>query len=300
VEEGLMATTDRAADRVGPTPAEGAAMGAPTSAPPAPEGRLTRNLRTVGMVWHREIIRFRRSPARIVSGLAQPVLFLFVLGAGIKPLAAGRVAGGVDFQQFIFPGVIAMSVLFSSLFSAISIVWDREFGFLREMLVAPVSRTALVIGKAVGSGSVAVAQGLILLLAAPIVGVSLDPAELLAMFGLLLLLAFSLNAFGMVVATRMQRMESFQMVMSLVINPMLFLSGAIFPLQGIPTWLEVATRINPATYGVDPIRRVILCGDAAPLTYGDWVVPIGLEVLIVLALGVAMLAVAARAMAKTE
>jgi ABC-2 type transport system permease protein len=297
-----MATTDRAAaDHAGPATAERAAAGTTaTVAPPTAEGRLARNLRTVGMVWRREIIRFRRSPARIVSGLAQPVLFLFVLGAGIKPLAAGRVAGGVDFQQFIFPGVVAMSVLFSSLFSAISIVWDREFGFLREMLVAPVSRTALVIGKAVGSGSVAVAQGLILLLAAPIVGVSLDPVELVAMFGLLLLLAFSLNAFGMVVATRMQRMESFQMVMSLVINPMLFLSGAIFPLQGLPTWLEVATRVNPATYGVDPIRRVILGDDAAPLTYGDWVVPIWFEVLIVLAVGAAMLAVAARAMARTE
>jgi ABC-2 type transport system permease protein len=219
------------------------------------EGRIARNLRTIGMVWQRELIRFVRSPARIVSGLAQPVLFLFVLGAGIEPLVGDRSAGGVDYQEFIFPGVVAMSVLFSSLFSAISIVWDREFGFLREMLVAPVSRTGLVLGKAVGSGTVAVLQGLVLLIAAPIVGVDLDIVEFVEMFGLLLLLAFSLNAFGIVIASRMQRMESFQMVMSLVINPMLFLSGAIFPLEGLPTWLAVATRVNPATYGVDPIRR---------------------------------------------
>jgi len=131
------------------------------AAAPRPEGAIVRNLRTIGMVWRREIIRFRRSPARIVSGLAQPVLFLFVLGAGIKPLVGGSAVGNVDFQQFIFPGVIAMSVLFSSLFSAISIVWDREFGFLREMMVAPIRRSSIVIGKCLGGATVARAERLI-------------------------------------------------------------------------------------------------------------------------------------------
>jgi ABC-2 type transport system permease protein len=270
-------------------------------APPTPEGALIRNLRTIGMVWRREIIRFRRTPARIVSGLAQPILFLFVLGAGIKPLVGETSAGGVDFQQFILPGVIAMSVLFSSLFSAISIVWDREFGFLREMLVAPVSRTSLVLGKAAGSGTVAAAQGLLLVAAAPIVGVHLDVLQILEVIPLLLLLAFALTALGIVIASRMQRMESFQMVMGLVVNPMLFLSGAIFPLVGLPAWLAVVTRLNPATYGIDPIRRVMLGeSDAAPLTINGWVVPIWTEILIVLILGVAMLALAVRSFQKTE
>jgi ABC-2 type transport system permease protein len=270
-------------------------------APHPTERALTRNLRTIGMVWRRELIRFRRTPARIVSGLAQPILFLFVLGAGIEPLVGDRGAGGVDFQEFILPGVIAMSVLFSSLFSAISIVWDREFGFLREMLVAPVSRTALVLGKAAGSGTVAAAQGLLLVAAAPIVGVHLDAFQVIEVIGLLLLLAFSLTAFGIVVASRMQRMESFQMVMGLVVNPLLFLSGAIFPLDGLPTWLAVLTRLNPVTYGIDPIRRVMLGeSDAAPLTINGWVVPIWTEVLIVLTLGVAMLALAVRSFQKTE
>jgi ABC-2 type transport system permease protein len=268
---------------------------------PAPEGALIRNLRTIGMVWRREIIRFRRTPARMVSGLAQPILFLFVLGAGIKPLVGENSAGGVDFQQFILPGVIAMSVLFSSLFSAISIVWDREFGFLREMLVAPVSRTSLVLGKAAGSGTVAAAQGLLLVAAAPIVGVHLDVLQIIEVIPLLVLLAFALTAFGIVIASRMQRMESFQMVMGLVVNPMLFLSGAIFPLDGLPTWLAVVTRLNPATYGIDPIRRVMLGeSDAAPLTINGWVVPIWVEILIVLTLGVAMLALAVRSFQKTE
>ncbi len=290
-----MATTDRAAPAV-PAPA------APDVVAPRPhrEGRIVRNLGTIAMVWQREMIRFFRMPSRIISGLAQPLLFLFVLGAGIDPLVGGRATGGVDYQEFIFPGVIAMSILFSSLFSAISIVWDREFGFLREMLVAPVSRTALVLGKAVGGGSIAVVQGLILLLAAPLVGVTLSPPEFVAMFGLLLLLAFALNAFGIVIASRMQRMEGFQMVMTLVVNPMLFLSGAIFPTEGLPTWLTVLTRLNPATYGVDPIRRVMLGSDASPLTWGDWVVPIWLEVVIVVTLGTAMLAIAVRSFRKTE
>ena len=168
------------------------------------------------------------------------------------------------------------------------------------MLVAPVSRTALVLGKAAGSGMIAAAQGLILLIAAPIIGVSLTPLEFVEVFGLLLLLAFALNAFGIVIASRMQRMESFQMVMSLVINPMLFLSGAIFPTEGLPTWLAVATRLNPATYGVDPIRRVMLGSQASPLTFGDWVVPIGLEILIVLSFGIGMLAIAVRSFRKTD
>jgi ABC-2 type transport system permease protein len=269
--------------------------------PPTPEGALIRNLRTIGMVWKREIIRFRRTPARIVSGLAQPILFLFVLGAGIKPLVGETSAGGVDYQQFILPGVMAMSVLFSSLFSAISIVWDREFGFLREMLVAPVSRAGLVLGKAAGSGTVAAGQGLILLIAAPIVGVHLDALQIIQVIPLLLLLAFALTAFGIVIASRMQRMESFQMVMGLVVNPMLFLSGAIFPLAGLATWLAVVTRLNPATYGIDPIRRVMLGeSDAAPLTINGWIVPIWTEVLIVLTLGIAMLALAVRSFQKTE
>ncbi len=277
-----------------------AAAEAPAELPPlAREGRVIRNARTAGMVWYRELIRFLRSPARIVSGLAQPILFLVVLGAGLNPLVGERTAGGVSYQEFIFPGVLAMSVLFSSLFSAISIVWDREFGFLREMLVAPVSRTSLVLGKAAGGGSVAVMQGIVLLVAAPFIGVDMSVWQVLAVFGLLNLLAFALVAFGIVLASRMQRMESFQMVMALVVNPMLFLSGALFPLNDLPDWLTVLTRINPATYGVDAIRQVLL-PDIVPLTLNGWPVPIWFDVLVVVAMGSTMLAFAVRSFRKVE
>ena len=179
----------------------------------------TRNLRTVGMVWTRELIRLRRMPTRIISGIAQPLLFLIVLGAGLKNLVGAQsLPGGISYQVYIFPGILAMSIITSALFSAVAIVWDREFGFMREMLVAPVSRTSLVLGKAVGGGSVAVVQGLILIVFAPLIGVDLTVARVLGMIGSLLLLAFALTAFGIVLASRMERMESFQMVMALEIG----------------------------------------------------------------------------------
>ena len=254
----------------------------------------TRNLRTVGMVWTRELIRLRRMPTRIISGIAQPLLFLIVLGAGLKNLVGAQsLPGGISYQVYIFPGILAMSIITSALFSAVAIVWDREFGFLREMLVAPVSRTSLVLGKAVGGGSVAVVQGLILIVFAPLIGVDLTVARVLGMIGSLLLLAFALTAFGIVLASRMERMESFQMVMALVMQPMMFLSGAMFPLAGLPTWLGVLCRLNPATYGVDLARRTLLGSDFA-LTIGDWVVPVWFDVAVILGIGTAMLAVAVR------
>jgi len=262
-------------------------------------GYLRRSLRAIRMVWVRDLIRLRRTPTRIVTGVAQPLLFLFVLGAGLENLIGSQRAGGVDYQQYLFPGILAMSVLTSSLFSAIAIVWDREFGFMREMLVAPVSRSALVLGKALGGGTVAVVQGLILVVVAPLVGVDLTVGRFFAMVGFLLLLAFALTAFGIVVASRMQRMESFQMVMALVLQPMLFLSGAIFPLVALPSWLGVVTRLNPATYGVDAIRRVVL-PNVAPLTIFDWTVPLWADALITIAFGSAMLTLAVRLFAHTD
>ncbi len=263
------------------------------------EGPLLRNFRAMLMVWRRDIIRLFRMPTRIITGIAQPLLFLFVLGAGLESAIGSKGAAGVNYQQYLFPGILAMSVLTSALFSAIAIVWDREFGFLREMLVAPVRRSTLVLGKALGGGSVSVIQGLVLVILAPIIGVSFTVSSFFEMLGLLLLLAFSLTAFGIVIASRMQRMESFQMVMALVLQPMLFLSGAIFPLDALPGWLTVLTLLNPATYGVDAIRRTIL-PQSTPLELFGEVVPIWLDAVITLGFGVAMLALAVKLFGKTE
>jgi ABC-2 type transport system permease protein len=267
---------------------------------PPRQTAVTRNIRTIGMVWQRELIRLKRTPTRIVSGLAQPLLFLVVLGAGLKTLVGHRsLPGGVSYQVYIFPGILAMSVITSALFSAVAIVWDREFGFMREMLVAPVSRGSLVLGKAVGGGSVAVAQGIVLIIAAPFLGVHLSVVKVIELLVALLLLAFAMTAFGIVLASRMERMESFQMVMALVLQPMIFLSGAMFPLVGLPAWLGILCRLNPATYGVDLARRALL-GHAFALTFGSWVVPVWFDIAVLLGMGSAMLLVAVRVFSKIE
>lgn len=265
-------------------------------------------LRAVGVVWQRELIRFVRARARIVTGLVQPLLFLFVLGSGLSPLVGD--AGGFDFRQFVFPGVIAMSVLTTAIFSAVSIVWDREFGFLREMLVAPVSRASLVLGKALGGATVATLQGAIMLVLAPAVGVHVTLGMVVGVFAAAALMAFALTSLGILVASRIQKMESFQIVMQFLLLPMLFLSGALFPLSGLPSWLTVLTRINPVTYAVDPLRRAVFAAQdlspAATEQFGAGVslfgrtLSVATEVAIVAALTMAFLALAIRGFARKD
>ena len=264
--------------------------------------------RTAGMVWRRELIRFVRQRARIVTGLVQPVLFLFVLGVGLTPLVGET--GGVDFTQFVFPGVVAMSVITTAIFSGASVVWDREFGFLREMLVAPVSRAALVVGKAAGGATVATVQGAVMLLLAPFVGVTLTPLLVLQVLAVALLMSFALTAFGVFVASRIQRMESFQVVMQFLMLPMIFLSGAMFPLAGLPTWLGALTRVNPLTYAVDPLRRLVFAAQDVPPAalerFGTGVtlfgvhLPIVAELAVVAAFALVFLALSVRSFGRPE
>ena len=223
---------------------------------------LAEELRTVGMVWERETIRFFRTRARVASSFVQPVLFLFVLGYGMSTLVGAT--AGFDFKKFLFPGIVAMTVMSTAISSAISIVWDREFGFLREMLVAPVSRTSLVFGKTLGGASIATVQGTIMLALAPLIGVRLTPLLVIQVIGIELLMAVTLTAFGVFVASHIQRMEGFSVVMRLLLFPMLFLSGTLFPLTGLPGWLTVLTRINPLTYAVAPLRDFVFAVQHMP------------------------------------
>jgi ABC-2 type transport system permease protein len=265
-------------------------------------------LRTVRMVWQREIIRFSRTRTRILSSFVQPILFLFVLGYGMTSLVG--TTGGFDFKKFVFPGIVAMTVVTTAIFSAISIVWDREFGFLREMLVAPVARSALVAGKTAGGASIATTQGTIMLALAPLIGVRLTPLLVLQVIGIELLMAAGMTAFGVFVASRIQRIEGFQVVMQLVLFPMLFLSGALFPLSGLPNWLALITRINPLTYAVDPLRRVVFAAQDMPLaarlrfptgvTWFGYTLPIGVELGIVCVFTTVFLSLAISAFARQE
>jgi ABC-2 type transport system permease protein len=262
---------------------------------------LGHELRAIRMVWRRELIGFWRNRLRVVIALVQPLLFLFVLGTGISSIARSP-GGDVSFRTFMFPGVVAMTVLFPALFSAGSIVFDREFGFLREMLVAPIRRGSIVIGKCLGGATVAAAQGAIVLLLAGLVNVPYAPLMLLTVVGELLLLSFALVSFGVMAAARIRQFQSFQAVVQIAMLPMVFLSGAMFPLSGLPAWLAVVTRLDPITYAVDPLRRAVfshlqvseitLRAFDPGVTWFGWRVPTGVELAIVATMGVAMLGVA--------
>jgi ABC-2 type transport system permease protein len=258
-------------------------------------------LRAIKIVWQRELIRYFSDRVRIATSLLQPVLFLFVLGTGLSKLAS-QGTGGLNLRTFLYPGILSMTVLFTAIFSAASVVWDREFGFLREMLVAPVRRSSIVIGKCLGGATVATTQGVLMIAMAGLVGVPYTPSLVLAVFGLQIVLSFMLTAFGLVVAARVKQMQSFMALTQMLVMPLFFLSGAMFPLTGLPTWLTVLNRIDPLTYAVDPMRRIVFDHlDLEPavrarldpgVTWGGWHVPPLVEACVVLALGLLLLGVA--------
>jgi ABC-2 type transport system permease protein len=274
-----------------------------------PARSLRGELRAIKVVWRRELIRFSRDRLRIVTSLMQPFLFLFVLGTGLSSLASAG-THGVNFKTFIYPGVLCMAVMFTAMFSAASIVWDREFGFLREMMVAPVRRSSIVLGKCFGGATVAAFQGVIVLAIAGLVGIPYAPGLLIEIFALQLLLAFSITAFGMMAAARITQMQSFMAVMQMAIMPMFFISGAMFPVSHLPRWLGILNRIDPLTYAVDPMRRAVFAhlhisaaarhALAPGVTWWGWQVPGLLEAGVVAALGLVMLSIAIAEFSRTE
>jgi len=219
-------------------------------------------LRAIYIIWYREVLRYWRNKSRIISSFGRPILFLFVFGSGLSPsmgrFASGASEGGIDYIKFMFPGIIGMTVFFTSLMSGISIVWDREFGFLKEVLVAPVSRTAVALGKALGGSTVAIIQGTLMLIFAPLVGLSLTPTLVLKLWPLMFLMAFSMTSMGVLIAARMRDMEGFEMIMNFLTMPMFFLSGSFFPLHGLPAWMGFLVKLDPLTYAVDALRQVVL------------------------------------------
>src|SRR5438552_6013693 len=257
--------------------------------------------RAMKIVWQRELIRFGQDRLRIVTSLVQPFLFLFVLGTGLSRIASAG-THGVNLRTFVYPGVLCLAVMFTAMFSAASLVWDREFGFLREMMVAPVRRSSLVIGKCLGGATVASFQGVIVLCLAGLVGVPYAFTLIAEVFGLQLLLAFTITAFGVMVPASITQIQSFMALMQMAILPMFFLSGALFPVSGLPRWLEVLNRLDPLTYAVDPMRRAVFAhlniSQAARraldpgVTWWGWHVPGVAAAGVVALLGLTMLSVA--------
>ncbi len=225
---------------------------------------IHQDLGAIFILWLRDLKRYWYDKPRIVASLGQPLLFLFVLGSALSPSFKG--SNGVNFTEFIFPGIISMTILFTSVFSGMSIVWDREFGFLKEVMVAPVSRWSISIGKAFGGASVALIQGVIMLTLSIFVGVRLSPIILLESILIMFLIAFAMSSLGIMIAARIKEMEGFQVIVNFIIMPIFFLSGALFPLDRLPQWLTVLTRLDPLTYGVDLLRGTMIKVHAFPLT----------------------------------
>ena len=219
-------------------------------------------VRGTWVIAYRELLRFIQERSHMLSSFAMPLLFLVIFGAGFNRII-GAVTPGVDFIKFIYPGIIAMTVLMSSVFSGLSVVWDREFGFLKEVLVAPLSRSGIVLGKATGGAAVAVIQSFILLILAPLLGITLSLDLIIRLVLLLILLSLSLSSLGILVASRMRSQQGFHLVVQLIIFPLIFLSGIFFPVNNVPNWLEIISKLNPLTYGVDAIRQLFLGGDLA-------------------------------------
>jgi ABC-2 type transport system permease protein len=215
-------------------------------------------------MWYRDVLRFWHDKARMISALLFPLFFLFMFGSGLQG-SIGMMSGGINFTQFMYPGIIAMSVLMGSFMSGVSIVWDREFGFLKEVLVAPIGRISVALGRTLGSATVATIQGIMILVLAPLVDVSLSVWMVLALIPLSFLLAASMGSMGILLASRIKSTEAFQAIMQMLMMPMMFLSGVFFPMQNLPSWMSFLVKVNPASYGVASIRQVMLGTGSNPM-----------------------------------
>jgi ABC-2 type transport system permease protein len=210
-------------------------------------------MQAIYILWLRQIKKYSRSKARIIGSLGQPLLFLLAFGFGFGPIFAK--AGGGNYINFLAPGIIGMSIIFSAMFAGIEVIWDRQFGFLKETLVAPVSRTSIVIGRTLGGASIALFQGIVVFIISLFVGfkpVSLIhlPLVLIVMF----LTALLFTAVGTAIATRMRDMQAFPIIMNFIMMPLFFLSGSLFPLEGLPPGLNIVIKYNPLSYAMDVIR----------------------------------------------
>jgi ABC-2 type transport system permease protein len=256
---------------------------------------LKNNLHGVYIIWYRDILRFWRDRTRVLTSMAMPILYLVIFGTGIGSFL-GR-GGDFDYIAFIYPGIICMVVVLGSIMSGITVVFDREFGFLKEVLVAPISRTAVALGKAMGGATIASAQGLIMLVFIPFVDVEMSVASFFMLVGLMMVLALSLTSMGLFIASRIRSMEAFQAVMQLLMFPLIFISPVMFPVVTLPGWLATMVKLNPVSYGVDAMRQALM-GVEASAPFGIYLfgyrMTIALDVAVVATFGIIMLLLAIR------
>jgi len=241
-------------------------------------------LRALYTLWLREIKRFIRDRARIVISFVQPLLWLVVFAAGF---GARLLIPGVDYQQYLFPGIIGQTLLFTGMFMGVSVIWDKEFGFMKEILVAPVSRFTIFIGKMFGDSSAALLQGVIVFTFGFILGIPFDPITLFTVLPIMLLITFGFVSMGLIIASFIGSLENFGAIQTFINLPIFFLSGALFPISGTgtPEWLQIASTFNPLTYGVDALRTIILGSAWTPVH------PLFINILVICAFDAAMIAI---------
>ena len=247
--------------------------------------------KAIYVIVSREFKRFFRQRGRLLTTLARPLLWLFIVGGGLTKII--DVDAGANYLQFLLPGVMGMTILFSSVFSTISVVWDREFGFLREMLVAPVPRVTIVIGKLMAGTMLSVFQGMALLVVAPFLGIAIELVDIFYIFVVVVLISFAITAFGLFIAARLDSLEGFNVIMNFIVLPMFFLSGALYPIDTLPQILKYVTYVNPLSYGVDALKHLMLAGGEGITLAAE--MPIYFDVIFLSVFAVVMTTLSARA-----
>jgi ABC-2 type transport system permease protein len=213
-------------------------------------------MQTIYILWLRQLKRYLRSRSRMVGSLGQPILFLVALGFGFGPIF--QKAGGGNYLAFLAPGVIAQGILFTAIFSGIELIWDRQFGFLKETLVAPVSRLEIMVGRTLGGATIATMQGVIVFLLTILIGFRPHFTSLPGTFLVMFLIALLFTALGTAIASMLEDFQGFQLIMNFLVMPLFFLSGALFPLNIAPPFLKIISRVDPLTYGVDGLRETLI------------------------------------------
>ena len=236
------------------------------------------NFQAIYVMWLRQLKLFIRARSRLIANIIQPFFFLAFLGLGLRSITLPGLSSRFGYLDFLAPGMIAMSVIFSSMFAGISVIWDRQFGFLKEVLVAPVSRISIVVGRTLGGSTVALIQGLIILVASAILGVKISLIGLAPALVFMLLIAFFAVGLGLSMAARLQDPNAFPLLMNLILMPAVFLSTAFFPLESVSEWLRYVIYLNPLTYMVDGLRGFMIGSSSIPISL-DIAVTLGLCVL---------------------
>lgn len=216
-------------------------------------------LNALQALWKRELLRFMRAKSRIIGSLGMPLFFLLFLGTGLSSSFSQG-----NYMEFIAPGILGMVLMFSSVASGLTVIMDRQFGFLKEILVAPVSRLCIVMGKTLGGATTAILQAVLIMLLMPFLGVTLNAAGFLTAFVFMILISVAFVGLGLAIASKMEDMHGFQLVMNFLVMPLFFLSGALFPLSNLPGWLKTLTLVDPLTYGVDGLRGALTGTSAMP------------------------------------